>query len=247
MEQYETEEQQVEAIKRFWKENGTALIIGAVLGFGGLLGWRYYNDSQLAAKEEASFAYEKATQQLVKGEAGFSEAKTFLDDHSDTGYATLMALELAQQAIERKDLKEAAMQLTFVADNANLSAIRSVAQLRLARIQIEQGELENAIERAVILTDDNEISTELLGLDIEGPDLASLEQNYVSQTPPPSRKAVHDNTGSAGLSLDDYFQRFVLENQDCMSETELAKKLGVSRKCLWERRQKLGIPRKPKK
>ncbi|MBE9399268.1 sigma-54-dependent Fis family transcriptional regulator [Pontibacterium sp. N1Y112] len=108
-------------------------------------------------------------------------------------------------------------------------------------------ELENAIERAVILTDDNEISTELLGLDIEGPDLASLEQNYVSQTPPPSRKAVHDNTGSAGLSLDDYFQRFVLENQDCMSETELAKKLGVSRKCLWERRQKLGIPRKPKK
>ncbi|MCO4757554.1 MAG: sigma-54-dependent Fis family transcriptional regulator [Oceanospirillaceae bacterium] len=108
-------------------------------------------------------------------------------------------------------------------------------------------ELENAIERAVILTDDNEISTELLGLDIEGPDLASLEQNYVSQTSPPSRKAVSDNTGSAGLSLDDYFQRFVLENQDCMSETELAKKLGVSRKCLWERRQKLGIPRKPKK
>ena len=153
MEQYETEEQQIEAIKRFWKENGTALIIGAVLGFGGLLGWRYYNDSQLAAKEEASFAYEKATQQLVKGEAGFSEAKTFLDDHSDTGYATLMALELAQQAIERKDLKEAAMQLTFVADNANLSAIRSVAQLRLARIQIEQGELENAIASADKVSD----------------------------------------------------------------------------------------------
>ncbi|MDI3325907.1 sigma-54 dependent transcriptional regulator [Pontibacterium granulatum] len=107
-------------------------------------------------------------------------------------------------------------------------------------------ELENAIERAVILTDDSEITTELLGLDIDGPDLAALEQNYISQAPT-SRQGSKDNSGAAGLSLDDYFQRFVLENQDSMSETELAKKLGVSRKCLWERRQKLGIPRKPKK
>ena len=48
----------------------------------------------------------------------------------------------------------------------------------------------------------------------------------------------------AGLSLEDYFQHFVLEHQDQMSETELAQKLGISRKTLWERRQRLGIPRK---
>jgi DNA-binding NtrC family response regulator len=46
------------------------------------------------------------------------------------------------------------------------------------------------------------------------------------------------------LSLEEYFQRFVLQNQDHMSETELARKLGISRKCLWERRQRFGIPRK---
>ena len=46
------------------------------------------------------------------------------------------------------------------------------------------------------------------------------------------------------LSLEDYFQHFVLEHQDQMSETELAQKLGISRKNLWERRQRLGIPRK---
>ena len=46
------------------------------------------------------------------------------------------------------------------------------------------------------------------------------------------------------LSLEDYFQHFVLEHQDHMTETELARKLGVSRKCLWERRQRLGIPRR---
>jgi|TARA_R110000868_G_scaffold15063_17_gene69146 predicted negative regulator of RcsB-dependent stress response len=153
MEQYETEEQQIEAIKRFWKENGVALVIGAFLGLGGLLGWRWYNDSQIAAKEQASFAYEKASEELVKGEAGFSQAKTFIDSHSESGYAMLMALEMAQQAIERKDLAEAAKQLEFVASNAKLSAVKSVAQLRLARIQIEQGELELALASADTVSD----------------------------------------------------------------------------------------------
>lgn len=154
MEQYETEEQQIEAIKRFWKENGVALVVGALLGFGGLLGWRYYNDSQIQAKEEASFAYTKASEELAKGEAGFSKAKSFIDAHNDTGYAILMALEMAQQAIERKDLSEAAKQLEFVAKNASLSAVKSVAQLRLARLQIEQGELELALTSADNVTDE---------------------------------------------------------------------------------------------
>ncbi|MDX1506179.1 MAG: sigma-54-dependent Fis family transcriptional regulator, partial [Spongiibacter sp.] len=64
----------------------------------------------------------------------------------------------------------------------------------------------------------------------------------------PERKESRPRTRNADpaedLSLEDYFQRFVLEHQDSMSETELAQKLGVSRKCLWERRQRLGIPRK---
>jgi len=49
------------------------------------------------------------------------------------------------------------------------------------------------------------------------------------------------------LSLEDYFQRFVLQHQDAMNETELAQKLGISRKCLWERRQRFGIPRQKQK
>lgn len=154
MEQYETEEQQVEAIKRFWKENGLALVMGALLGLGGLLGWRYYNDSQITAKEQASFAYEKASEELIKGEAGFSQAKNFVDAHSNTGYAMLMALEMAQQAIERKDFTEAGKQLEFVASNATLSAIQSVAQLRLARIQIEQGEFDLALASTDKVIDD---------------------------------------------------------------------------------------------
>ena len=52
---------------------------------------------------------------------------------------------------------------------------------------------------------------------------------------------------SQELSLEDYFQRFVLQHQDAMNETELAQKLGISRKCLWERRQRFGIPREKQK
>lgn len=109
-------------------------------------------------------------------------------------------------------------------------------------------ELQNAIERAVILAEDHTITTDLLGLDIEPGSLAELENSFASGN---SLVVGTDDDRSErrpeqNLSLDDYFQRFVLENQDGMSETALAKKLGVSRKCLWERRQKLGIPRKPK-
>ncbi len=60
----------------------------------------------------------------------------------------------------------------------------------------------------------------------------------------PSNKRLYDEMFKTRRSLEDYFQHFVLEHQDHMTETELARKLGVSRKCLWERRQRLGIPRR---
>ncbi len=104
-------------------------------------------------------------------------------------------------------------------------------------------ELENAIERALILADDLLITTELLGLDMETSRLREFERSYAHQSGEIQHASVRRES-QTGLSLDDYFQRFVLENQNRMSETDLAKKLGVSRKCLWERRQKLGIPRK---
>ncbi|MCG5513666.1 sigma-54-dependent transcriptional regulator [Ectothiorhodospira shaposhnikovii] len=81
-------------------------------------------------------------------------------------------------------------------------------------------ELENALERAVILADGDCIAAEHLGL-----------------TPGPSQEATPDT------SLEDYFRRFVLENQARMTETELARRLGISRKALWERRNRMGIPR----
>jgi DNA-binding NtrC family response regulator len=104
-------------------------------------------------------------------------------------------------------------------------------------------ELENAIERAVILSEKNEIEPDLLGIDIELEDL-DLSEHFLDplETPLGSSNVSHEPTED--LSLEDYFQHFVLEHQDHMTETELARKLGISRKCLWERRQRLGIPRR---
>ena len=103
-------------------------------------------------------------------------------------------------------------------------------------------ELENAVERAVILSESPEISAELLGIDIELSELDEDELLDSTLTVAGAATASHEPTED--LSLEDYFQHFVLEHQDHMTETELARKLGVSRKCLWERRQRLGIPRR---
>ena len=98
-------------------------------------------------------------------------------------------------------------------------------------------ELENAIERAVILTDGPIITPDLLAISTE-PSAMQPAQTVASNP----RRLFQDP--QEDLSLEDYFTRFVLENQDAMTETELAQKLGISRKCLWERRQRLGIPRR---
>ena len=102
-------------------------------------------------------------------------------------------------------------------------------------------ELENAIERAVILCDDTAISTDLLGIEPDN-DRASLATSALQTMQRGSTSSNPEPTEN--LSLEDYFQHFVLEHQEYMTETELANKLGISRKCLWERRQRLGIPRK---
>ena len=102
-------------------------------------------------------------------------------------------------------------------------------------------ELENAIERAVVLSESDHISAELLAVDFDDPQDADITgHSAAGRTRQPMDSADE-------LSLEDYFQRFVLEHQDSMNETQLARKLGISRKCLWERRQRFGLPRKKKR
>lgn len=107
-------------------------------------------------------------------------------------------------------------------------------------------ELEHAIERGVVMAEGREIELADLGLPLlTQPTIQrrSIGQATVS-TPQPPPADENNAAVDEELSLEDYFQRFVIEHQDSMSETELAHKLGISRKCLWERRQRFDIPRK---
>ncbi|MDN6180608.1 MAG: sigma-54 dependent transcriptional regulator [Halomonas subglaciescola] len=97
-------------------------------------------------------------------------------------------------------------------------------------------ELENALERGVILAEGRLIHPDDLGL--------TPAATRPHPAPAAPAEEPHASDTAEGVSLEDYFQHFVLEHQEHMSETELAQKLGISRKNLWERRQRLGIPRK---
>ncbi|RMQ44134.1 Sigma-54 dependent DNA-binding response regulator [Pseudomonas cichorii] len=143
-------------------------------------------------------------------------------------------LEIARAFLVRQSAKAGRNDLTFAPDAEQ--AIRHYSWPGNVR------ELENAVERSVILCESPEISADLLGIDIE---LDGLDDDEYMGLAPLSNNATSTNNEPAeDLSLEDYFQHFVLEHQDHMTETELARKLGVSRKCLWERRQRLGIPRR---
>lgn len=105
-------------------------------------------------------------------------------------------------------------------------------------------ELENKIERAVILAETNQIKAQDLSLNLPKIKFAPLENAPKISPLAAAPENSSSKRASNKMSLEDYFVRFVLENEEVMSETQLAKKLGISRKSLWERRQKLGIPRK---
>jgi DNA-binding NtrC family response regulator len=87
-------------------------------------------------------------------------------------------------------------------------------------------ELENAIERALILCDGSEITPDLLNFEKIG------DNSHQGSSSTSSKK-----------SLDEYFVTFVRQHEREMNETELARELGISRKTLWERRQRFDIRR----
>ena len=100
-------------------------------------------------------------------------------------------------------------------------------------------ELQNVIERSLVMSQGAELHITLS-------ETGSPKTRREGPSDPPDEVPLTENA-SGELSLEDYFQRFVLQHQDAMNETELAQKLGISRKCLWERRQRFGIPRQKQK
>lgn len=143
----ETEEQQVERIKEFWKEHGKGIVAGLVVGFGLFYGWRYYDAQTIANQEAASEQFEAVLVQLeTEQENSTTAAQEFISSNTSS-YAHLAALELAKHAIENNDYATAVSALQSVRDNAE-PAIRAVADMRQARVLFAQEQYDAALAAA---------------------------------------------------------------------------------------------------
>lgn len=142
-----TEEQQVEAIKQWWKENGMAVIAGLVIGTAALFGWRGWNDYQESNAAEASALYGEFQLSLNSNDKEKVEKlhQQFLVDYASTPYAKLVSLAMASKAVEEKDTKSAKENLQWVLDNSKQSQIKHTARVRMIALLINDKEYDDAL------------------------------------------------------------------------------------------------------
>lgn len=146
MDVYTTEKEQIDQIKKWWGENGKAIIFGLVLGLGGLYGYRYWDSSRIVEGQNASINYEHL---LAVASAGASDEATeagdaIINGYPKTTYAKLSALLLAKLAVDVRDLDEAKARLQWVIDNSNGGKIKPIAQTRLVQLLLAEADVENA-------------------------------------------------------------------------------------------------------
>ena len=145
MEIYSSEEQQVEAIKRFWNEYGKAILGGVVIGLAALYGWRYYQAEQRASAEALSGSYAQLIQQQSSNEEWLAQAQSFIAEQGSSSYAVFAALLAAKEAVNASNLPEAIKQLSWVQQNTTDASVKAIAQIRLARVQRETGDYAAAL------------------------------------------------------------------------------------------------------
>ncbi|KTF13010.1 YfgM family protein [Pseudoalteromonas sp. H105] len=141
MDIYSTEEQQAEAIKRFFRENGVSLALGIVIGLGGLYGWKAYNQNQITTAESASDAYTK----LVENGEVLGAADTFIAENKDSNYSVLASFVAAKEAVEQGQLDVASEKLSWIIANVDNADLKATATTRLARVQVAQKQYDEAL------------------------------------------------------------------------------------------------------
>lgn len=144
---YETEEQQVEALKKWWQENGRYLIAGVVLGLGILFGWNSWKDHREVQGKAASDLYSQLTGAVES--SALEDAKAFeeklLQDYDGTPYAALGALAMAKIYVEQNNLVEAEAKLRWTMDNSNEQELQEISRLRLAQVLIAAEKYDDAL------------------------------------------------------------------------------------------------------
>jgi len=153
VESYRTEEEQVEALRRWWDENGRSTIVAIILALGlgfGYQGWKGY---KVDNAEAASDLYQRMLQAFSapalspeQQEIALQLAVQLKADYSSSTYAQFASLQLARVAVAQNNLAEAQAELRWVLGKADKgSDVARIAQLRLARVLAASGEPDQAL------------------------------------------------------------------------------------------------------
>ena len=150
MEQYRTEEEQVEALKKWWDENGRSTVVAIIVALGLGFGWQGWQKYQQQENEAASNSYQNMLQQISSPEVDSAAivelGEQIKTDYARSTYAQFAALHLARIAVNEGDLAEAEAELRWVLGRADKgSDPMQLAQLRLARVLAAKGDHDQAL------------------------------------------------------------------------------------------------------
>jgi predicted negative regulator of RcsB-dependent stress response len=147
MNDYVTEDEQVERIKKWWSDNGSSVIFGLVIGIGGLAGWRYWVDYRNNVNAEASMHFDSMVQAVEKhnSKTAIDEAMNIIDDYNSTSYAELARLTLAKVYVDEKEFDKAAQQLQSILDSKPEQPMEMLTRERLAAVQLQMGKFDEAL------------------------------------------------------------------------------------------------------
>lgn len=145
MEVYSTENEQVDAIKQFFKNYGLTIVLVAVIGFGGVFGWKYWQSHQTNRLQESAGAFATVSEALAKPTPeNIALAEKFATETNDI-YGALASLELAQIAIDANDLVNGERHLTNAVAKVKNDAFADMLNLRLARVQLALDKTDAAL------------------------------------------------------------------------------------------------------
>jgi predicted negative regulator of RcsB-dependent stress response len=140
--------EQGEVVKKWLRENGSAIVMGLVIAFGGLFGFKQWQSWQESNKQQASAEFAVMNELLAAGQmdAAMSNFQSLQDDHSRSPYTSMAALQMARARLEAKQADLAIGLYEYVVDNGYPAAMATVARERLARVLLDQGQAGLALE-----------------------------------------------------------------------------------------------------
>jgi len=144
---FETEEQQVEALKNWWKDNGKLVITGIVAGALLIGGYRFYKEHEKTQANSASDLYTEITTMANKGgdtNALQDKVNNLMAEYAKSPYAALAAMQLARQQINNNQPAQALQQLDWVITHTQQPELQVLAKIRMARLLISLKDYDRA-------------------------------------------------------------------------------------------------------